>query len=36
MGNSLFIGVAVALLTLAIGSMASFAIMRLRIRLAGC
>jgi multiple sugar transport system permease protein len=33
MGNSLFIGVAVALLTLAIGSMASFAIMRLRIRL---
>ena len=33
MGNSLFIGVAVALLTLAIGSMTSFAITRLRIRL---
>ena len=33
MGNSLFVGVAVALLTLAIGSLASFAIMRLRIRL---
>ena len=32
MGNSLFIGAAVALLTLAIGSMASFAIMRLRIK----
>ncbi len=33
MGNSFYIGVAVALLTLAIGSMASFAITRLRIRL---
>src|SRR5438309_7825581 len=33
MGNSLFIGIAVALLTLFIGSAASFAIMRLRIRL---
>lgn len=33
MGNSLFIGVAVALLTLAIGSATSFAIGRLRIRL---
>ena len=33
MGNSLFIGVMVALLTLAIGSAASFAIARLRIRL---
>ncbi|MDT7951033.1 MAG: carbohydrate ABC transporter permease [Acetobacteraceae bacterium] len=34
MGNSLFIGAAVALLTLAIGSMASYAIMRLRIKAA--
>ncbi len=33
MRNSLFIGVAVALLTLAIGSLASFSITRLRIRL---
>jgi multiple sugar transport system permease protein len=33
MGNSLFIGVTVALLTLAIGSMTSFAITRLRVRL---
>jgi multiple sugar transport system permease protein len=33
MGNSAYIGVAVALLTLAIGSMTSFAITRLRIRL---
>ncbi len=33
MGNSLFIGVAVAVLTLLIGSATSFAIMRLRIRL---
>lgn len=33
MGNSLFVGVIVAVLTLAIGSAASFAIMRLRIRL---
>ena len=33
MGNSLFVGVAVAVLTLFIGSAASFAIMRLRIRL---
>lgn len=33
MGNSLFVGVIVALLTLLIGSAASFAIMRLRIRL---
>jgi multiple sugar transport system permease protein len=33
MGNSAYIGVAVALLTLAIGSMSSFAITRLRIRL---
>jgi multiple sugar transport system permease protein len=33
MGNSAFIGVAVALLTLAIGSMTSYAITRLRIRL---
>ncbi len=33
MGNSLFIGVMVALLTLAIGSLASFAIVRLKIRL---
>ena len=35
MGNSFYIGIAVALLTLAIGSMASFAITRLRIRLGG-
>jgi multiple sugar transport system permease protein len=33
MGNSLFVGVMVALFTLAIGSMASFAITRLRIKL---
>ena len=33
MGNSLFVGVAVSVLTLLIGSAASFAIMRLRIRL---
>jgi multiple sugar transport system permease protein len=33
MGNSMFIGVAVALLTLAIGSLASFAITRMKIRL---
>ena len=33
MGNSAYIGVAVALLTLAIGSMTSYAITRLRIRL---
>ena len=33
MGNSLFVGIAVALLTLAIASLASFAIMRLKIRL---
>lgn len=33
MGNSLFVGVAVAVLTLLIGSAASFAIMRLRVRL---
>ncbi len=33
MGNSLFVGVIVALLTLLIGSATSFAIMRLRIRL---
>ncbi len=33
MGNSFYIGIAVALLTLAIGAMTSFAITRLRIRL---
>jgi multiple sugar transport system permease protein len=33
MGNSLFIGVAVALITLAIGTLTSFAIARMRIRL---
>ena len=33
MGNSLFVGVIVAVLTLLIGSAASFAIMRLRVRL---